>query len=134
MSAMKKLLIATGGLILGATLTSAQNGNSGTVNQMSTDPQQNQKATGTMGTTTGQPNDVSPETRNNPNGGVPSTTTMTGSGSNGDLRQSSPNGTGAEASGSAVHKGKSHKDSNQKDSMTTRHVNNNPSPAASPHP
>lgn len=44
---------------------------SGTVNPLSSDPQQNQKLSGNMGTTTGQPNSVTPGSRNNPDGGNP---------------------------------------------------------------
>jgi hypothetical protein len=90
---MKTVLAVACGLMLSAVMISAQSGNSGTVNQMSNDPQQNQKATGTMGTTTGQPNDITPGSKNSPNGGVPSTTTMTGSGSNGNTQQSTTPGT-----------------------------------------
>jgi len=72
---MRKAFTLACGVILSATLAAAQNSNGGTVKSMSTDPQQNQKATGTMGTTTGQPNDVTPGSNANPNGGVPSTAT-----------------------------------------------------------
>ena len=46
-------------LVLGGGLVLAQEQGSGTVNSLSVDPQQNQKLSGSMGTETGQPNDVS---------------------------------------------------------------------------
>ncbi len=87
---MRKVFVLGSGLLLSVALAGGQNSNnSGTVNSMSTDPQQNQKATGTMGTTTGQPNDVTPGSSQNYSGGVPSTSTMTGSGSDGKMPASS---------------------------------------------
>jgi hypothetical protein len=79
------------GIVLGVLLASwmvvAQNPNGGTVNSMSTDPQQNQKMTGSMGTTTGQPNDVTPGSNAATTVGNPSDRTMTGSDSNGTYQQ-----------------------------------------------
>lgn len=46
-------------LLLGCGMVVAQEQSSGTVNSLSVDPQQNQKLSGSMGTETGQPNDVS---------------------------------------------------------------------------
>ncbi len=46
-------------VLLGCGVLLAQEQSSGTVNTLSTDPQQNQKLSGSMGTETGQPNDVS---------------------------------------------------------------------------
>jgi hypothetical protein len=46
-------------VVLGGGLVLAQEQSSGTVNSLSVDPQQNQKLSGSMGTETGQPNDVS---------------------------------------------------------------------------
>jgi hypothetical protein len=45
--------------LLGCGVALAQEQSSGTVNSLSVDPQQNQKLSGSMGTETGQPNDVS---------------------------------------------------------------------------
>jgi hypothetical protein len=46
-------------VVLGCGMAIAQEQSSGTVNTLSVDPQQNQKLSGSMGTETGQPNDVS---------------------------------------------------------------------------
>ena len=46
-------------ILRGCGMALAQEQSSGTVNSMSVDPQQNQKLSGSMGTETGQPNDVS---------------------------------------------------------------------------
>lgn len=71
---MKRLLTIACGTVLACCLFAgvllAQSGG-GTVNTVSDDPQQNQKLSGDMGTTTGQPNSVTPGSRNNPNGGNP---------------------------------------------------------------
>lgn len=46
-------------VLLGCGMMLAQEQSSGTVNSLSVDPEQNQKLSGSMGTETGQPNDVS---------------------------------------------------------------------------
>src|SRR5579862_5937370 len=46
-------------VLLGCGVVLAQGQSSGTVNSPSVDPEQNQKLSGSMGTETGQPNDVS---------------------------------------------------------------------------
>ncbi len=46
-------------VLLGCGVALAQAQSSGTVNTLSVDPEQNQKLSGSMGTETGQPNDVS---------------------------------------------------------------------------
>jgi hypothetical protein len=46
-------------VLLGCGMALAQEQSSGTVNTLSVDPEQNQKLSGSMGTETGQPNDVS---------------------------------------------------------------------------
>jgi hypothetical protein len=89
---MMKAIGIVSGLFLGSCMllgqnALAQNPNGGTVNSMSTDPQQNQKMTGTMGTTTGQPNDVTPGSGAADALGNPTTRTMTGSDSNGNYHQ-----------------------------------------------
>ncbi len=83
---MRSILLAAACWIMLSTALPAQDV-SGTVNSMSVDPTQNQKLTGTLATTTGQPNDVTPGSENMPNGLVPVTTNMKGSGSNGNMNQ-----------------------------------------------
>lgn len=46
-------------VLLGCGVVLTQEQSSGTVNTLSVDPEQNQKLSGSMGTETGQPNDVS---------------------------------------------------------------------------
>jgi hypothetical protein len=68
----------------------AQEQSSGTVNTLSVDPEQNQKLSGSMGTETGQPNDVSRGARheqtgnpsNRPISGQSSSTTSNGAKAN----------------------------------------------------
>ncbi len=86
---MKKMMAVVFAMLLGASMVAAQEQGQGTVNTMSNDPEQNQRRTGNMGTTTGQPNDVSP-TQGHDATGVPMPQTMTGSDSNGDLNQKGP--------------------------------------------
>jgi hypothetical protein len=97
------------GLLLGSCMAVAQNPSSGTVNSMSTDPEQNQKMTGSMGTTTGQPNDVTPGSDAATSLGNPTTRTMTGSDSNGTYNQ-----TPAKSEQSSTKQGKSTKKAAQK--------------------
>jgi len=52
---MKHLLIAAGVFLLGAVMAAAQQGGNSTVNQQSSDTQQNQRGTGTQGNTTANP-------------------------------------------------------------------------------
>jgi hypothetical protein len=85
---MSKLALFIAAILLSSCVVWAQD-SSGTVNSMSDNPYQNQEMTNTMGSTTGQPTDLGGE-RDMPNGLVPSTTTMIGSGSNGNLDQSKP--------------------------------------------
>jgi len=85
---MKKFLILFGCLLVAGVLAAAQD-SGGTINWMSSNPYQNQEMTSSMGSTTGQPTDLAGE-RDLPSGLVPVTTTMEGSGSNGNLNQSEP--------------------------------------------
>lgn len=84
---MKTLAGITASLLLAGCVAWGQTGAGGTVNSQSTDPQQNQKMTGAMGTSNGQPNDVTPGSASSPNGGVQPDRTMTGSDSNGNYNQ-----------------------------------------------
>ncbi len=77
-------------LLLCAPLLAQESSGSGPVNSLTVNPTQNQELTGTMGTETGQPNDVTPGSENMPNGLVPVTTNMMGSGSNGNTNQNVP--------------------------------------------
>ena len=101
---MMKAIGIMAAILLGSCLSLAQNPNSGTVNSMSTDPEQNQKMTGSMGTTTGQPNDVTPGSGAATALGNPTTRTTTGSDSNGSYHQ-----TPAKNSQSSTKQGKSAK-------------------------
>lgn len=101
------------GLLLGGCMAVAQNPNSGTVNSMSSDPEQNQKMTGSMGTTTGQPNDVTPGSGAATALGNPQTRTMTGSDSNGTYHQTpAKNGRSSTKQGKSTKKTSQKKDSN----------------------
>lgn len=83
---MKKALlttIAVMALFCGAMLAQQ----SGTINTLSLNPRQNQELTNTTGTESGQPSDAVPGSENEPNGLVPATTNMAGSGSNGNTNQ-----------------------------------------------
>lgn len=60
---------------------------SGTVNTLSVNPRQNQELTNSTGTETGQPSDAVAGSENEPNGRIPVTSDMAGSGSNGNQRQ-----------------------------------------------
>ena len=61
---------------------------SGTINTLSVNPRQNQELTNSTGTETGQPSEAVPGSEAEPNGLVPVTTNMVGSGSNGNMNQS----------------------------------------------
>ena len=62
----------------------------GTINTLSVNPRQNQELTNSTGTESGQPSDAVPGSQSQPNGLVPVTSNMTGSGSNGNMTQSTP--------------------------------------------
>ena len=71
-------------IVLGGTMLAQQ---SGTINTLSVNPRQNQELTNTTGTETGQPSDAVPGSATEPNGLMPVTTEMLGSGSNGNMNQ-----------------------------------------------
>ena len=81
---MKGIWIAVASLLLLSGMGMAQNG---TVNYLSVNPRQNQEMTNSTGTETGQPSPAVPGSENLPNGLIPVTTNMTGSGSNGNINQ-----------------------------------------------
>lgn len=81
---MKGVWSAVAGLLLLSAMAVAQDG---TVNYLSVNPRQNQELTNSTGTETGQPSPAVPGSENLPNGLIPVTTTMTGSGSNGNVNQ-----------------------------------------------
>jgi hypothetical protein len=70
-------------VLLGCGMALAQEQSSGTVNSLSVDPQQNQKLSGSMGTDTGQPNDVSRGADRNAQLGNPSNRPISGQASSG---------------------------------------------------
>ena len=76
-----------GAIFLLGTMAWAQEG---TINTLSVNPRQNAELTNSTGTETGQPSDVVPGSQSQPNGLVPVTTNMMGSGSNGNMTQSTP--------------------------------------------
>ena len=84
--AVVAVLVLLGGL----TISSVAQDSSGTINTLSVNPRQNQELTNSTGTETGQPSDVVPGSESQPNGLVPVTTNMQGSGSNGDMPQAAP--------------------------------------------
>ena len=73
-----KLVTVLCSVLLGCGMAVAQEQSSGTVNSMSVDPQQNQKLSGSMGTETGQPNDVSRGADRNQQMGNPSNRQISG--------------------------------------------------------
>jgi len=81
---MKALGTAIAILLLFTGVGMAQNG---TVNYLSVNPRQNQEMTNTTGTETGQPSPAEPGSENMPNGLIPVTSNMAGSGSNGNMNQ-----------------------------------------------
>ncbi|HUI83113.1 MAG TPA: hypothetical protein VL240_02770 [Candidatus Binatia bacterium] len=87
-----KTLLALAAVVVLATVALAQD-SGGTVNTLSLNPRQNQELTGSTGTETGQPSDAVPGSENMPNGLVPVTTNMMGSGSNGNMDQTAPRAT-----------------------------------------
>jgi hypothetical protein len=62
----------------------------GTINTLTVNPRQNQELTNSTGTASGQPSDAVPGSESQPNGLVPVTSNMTGSGSNGNMTQETP--------------------------------------------
>lgn len=78
-----KLLALLCSVLLGCGIALAQEQSSGTVNTMSVDPEQNQKLSGSMGTETGQPNDVSRGADRNAELGNPSNRPISGQTSSG---------------------------------------------------
>jgi hypothetical protein len=76
-------------MLLLSTIALAQS-QSGTINTLTTNPRQNQELTNSTGTETGQPSDAVPGSEEQPNGLVTPTTNMVGSGSNGNVSQSTP--------------------------------------------
>jgi hypothetical protein len=79
-----RITAAVLGLMCGAVLAQQ----SGTINTLSVNPRQNQELTNSTGTETGQPTEAVPGSETEPNGLVPVTSNMVGSGSNGDMNQS----------------------------------------------
>jgi len=74
-----KLAAVLCSVLLGCGMALAQEqSSSGTVNSLSVDPQQNQKLSGSMGTTTGQPNDVTPGSHRHNAQGNPSKSQISG--------------------------------------------------------
>lgn len=65
-------------VLLGCGVALAQQQSSGTVNSLSVDPEQNQKLSGSMGTETGQPNDVNRSGARNEEVGNPSNSQISG--------------------------------------------------------
>ena len=60
---------------------------SGTINSLSVNPRQNAEMTNSTGTESGQPTADVPGSANEPNGLIPVTSDMVGSGSNGNMSQ-----------------------------------------------
>jgi len=83
--------------LLGSAMAIAQDQTGGTVNSMSVDPQQNQKMTGSMGTTTGQPNDVTPHNDAATSLGNPGDQRTPRPNTNGNYAQAQGNGPAAPA-------------------------------------
>ncbi|HZP23231.1 MAG TPA: hypothetical protein VFB04_07280 [Terriglobales bacterium] len=79
-----RITAAVLGLMCGAVLAQQ----SGTINTLSVNPRQNQELTNSTGTETGQPTEAVPGSETEPNGLVPVTSNMVGSGSNGNMDQS----------------------------------------------
>jgi len=77
------IMIAVMGLLGGEILAQQ----SGTINNLSVNPRQNQELTNSTGTETGQPADAVVGSESEPNGLVPVTSNMVGSGSNSNARQ-----------------------------------------------
>jgi len=73
-----KLAAVLFSVLLGCGIMTAQEQSSGTVNSLSVDPQQNQKLSGSMGTETGQPNDVTPGSHRDKPLGNPSNAQISG--------------------------------------------------------
>ncbi len=78
-----KLAAVLFSVLLGCGMVLAQEQSSGTVNSLSVDPQQNQKLSGSMGTETGQPNDVSRGADRHQQLGNPSNRPISGQASSG---------------------------------------------------
>jgi hypothetical protein len=85
MKTLKILMAAT--CLLVCVAATAQEG---TINTLTVNPRQNQELTNSTGTASGQPSDAVPGSESQPNGLVPVTSNMTGSGSNGNMTQSTP--------------------------------------------
>ena len=97
---MKNVLqIVIAMLVLLCTVAVAQQ--SGTINTLTVNPRQNQELTNSTGTEPGQPSDAVPGSANEPNGLVPVTSNMIGSGSNGNMNQSASAGGERAASASS---------------------------------
>lgn len=90
-----KLAVWLCSILLGCGVALAQEQSSGTVNSMSVDPQQNQKLSGSMGTETGQPNDVTPGSHQDKALGNPANSQISGqrSGATTDQRANKQNKT-----------------------------------------
>src|SRR4051812_22498702 len=87
---MKFVLSFLSTMLLLSTIALAQSQSGGTINTLTTNPRQNQELTNSTGTETGQPSDAVPGSEDEPNGLVTPTTNMVGSGSNGNVSQSTP--------------------------------------------
>src|SRR4051794_37770350 len=87
--AVLSLTILLGGLAITA---AAQENSEGPINTLSVNPRQNAELGNYTGTETGQPTTGMPRTENQPNGLVPSTPPMPGSGSTTDTQRVPPAG------------------------------------------
>jgi hypothetical protein len=83
-----QILIAVLGLLCSVAVAQQ----SGTINTLTVNPRQNQELTNSTGTESGQPSDAVPGSSNEPNGLVPVTSNMVGSGSNGNMNQNASAG------------------------------------------
>ena len=98
---MKRIWTAIASLFLLTGLAMAQ---SGTVNNLSVNPRQNQEMTNSTGTESGQPSPAVAGSEDLPNGLIPVTTNMAGSSSNGSINQSETgNQTAAAAAKASEH-------------------------------
>lgn len=86
-----KLVAILFSVLLGCGMALPQEQSSGTVNTMSVDPQQNQKLSGSMGTETGQPNDVTRGEDRNQQVGNPSDRPISGQTSSGTAKNQTSN-------------------------------------------
>jgi hypothetical protein len=95
----KALLTMIAVTALGCGTMPAQQG--GTINTLSVNPRENQELTNSTGTETGRPSEAVPGSEKEPNGLVPVTSDMVGSGSNGNTNQKQSTEKAANASSQA---------------------------------